>query len=1480
MAKGTTAALHPPGAVYEQAAAFQGNLNAGLSAANDQMLASWAQVYGQIRAEYNDLLLKIAAAQANGTPVSPAWLYQKDRLKNALATTKAQVHTFAQQASAATVQAHDAAVKASAKAHAQMGAQAMQEAGLAGGFTRLNEDNLKHLAGFLADGTPVDALFTSLATETAEAARNVMVKGLTLGKGVDWMARRLDQALDIPRWRAETIIRTEGQRVYRSVARQTYMANADVLEGWVWTAHLDSRTCSQCVVMDGTVMPVGSTLDGHPRCRCAMVPRTKSWADLGDDTAEDTRPPIRSGKDWLKAQGPSVQRAVLGPRRYAAWKDGKITLDDLVARTQSPVWGTMRRERSLLEIAEGRNANWDDVVEIVAPPPPALTPDVAAVQSIAATHTLDEVEATLQHMTLTEQGRLNFLAAHQMKVAELPKGPSFRLPEPDPVWANKATEKMNAAVLSKGYPSKGYSQTVAIYKAKANGTPGTKVGVVKSLTWQEKINAQKALADHDAWLQQHLAKSLAAKGEGKGIVKALDDDWDTALDHSGMVFDYEDAKNAATFMQDAAQQARTQALLDAKWAAYMDEVEASKGFADQSAEWVNAKGDTLVIDKNTGWAVHTVETPSGTTVKVVKPGDAVDMVASDDWDVPVIEPDPEQVGLIVNVLKDKDGYYDEAVGNVMETQTLHMPGIAPQHATDLAEALNVAKATLPWKPEPAYVAKILDGLKASAAPDLDVADLLKIANTPGTKPLSKANILKAVEDWKAEVQAASKPVAVTPNPTAVNTVLKKLDKGEVTPAQVKAKADGLTTKSPQIQANNAKALADWEAKGGTGPGVPVQQAPAKVGFGSPPNVDDLHYTGQTLGTHGAKVYTDPQGNRWLFKPPKDSGDAFLTTLDEAASRLQAQTGLKAPDTFVVTLGGKRGSLQRMFDAKDAFPSGLKPSTLSGDDLLAVQKEHVLDWLLSNHDGHHQQFLRLPDGTLTGIDKGQAFRWVGQDRLDWDFHPNASYGSPEPVYNTLWRDFAQGGSKDVLDPSVGPLADYIKSVQSISDDDLRAMFRPYAEQAAARGRLAVRQTYPGLKAASSIPANDVEAFLDAIVARKHALAKDFDALYAKAVKARQKALPDWKPTKATPPKGTTGKAKWKGAPQPEQPKAPPEPDAVAAPQFDPWLSKVKAKYEAFAPGKKLEASNNWARVRRVIDDRDRKAVQELLDRHYLDDDLAQEALRLIDKADAEVAAAKAVHDKAVQAYQKALKAWQRDVRDWRDANGIKDVLKGLDAGKRHTDTGGNTWGRKHWKPMDEWSLSERKHLGTYSGSDYTSINGTGRGLGAERAANPDNWGSWSSLVRGIDNAMDKATRFPEDTVIVRGTGVDSFTVDGRLLTGTSAHRMSEIVGTVQRDEGYMSTSLGATPGFGSGKKVQMKILAPAGSRGAYIDPISKNQGERELLLPRGTNLYIHAAYEQNGRWIVEAEIVPDGFVPPTGPNGEPILSPATKKWDWP
>jgi len=344
--------------LLERAQRYRDDLEAGTQESVDRLLRSYQRVLERVDVEVQGLVKKMEAARLAGTPPSPAWLYQQRRLGAVTDTIQAEVRRWAPLAEREVRDQTYRAVRSAEREAQDLATEAARQSlpGVEATFTDVNPENLVSVLGHLEPGGPVSGLLSALAGEAADQAEAAILQAVMLGKGSDWLTRELARVMDVPRWRAETIARTEALRAYRETTRQTFLAS-NVVGSWLWSAALDRRTCPACLVMHGTEHPATETLDGHPRCRCAMVPRTKTWEELGLDGIPDTRPTIQPGKDWLTGQSAATQRAVLGTRKWAAWKRGDISLDDLVARTHSPEWGTMRRERSMVEIREGRNPN-------------------------------------------------------------------------------------------------------------------------------------------------------------------------------------------------------------------------------------------------------------------------------------------------------------------------------------------------------------------------------------------------------------------------------------------------------------------------------------------------------------------------------------------------------------------------------------------------------------------------------------------------------------------------------------------------------------------------------------------------------------------------------------------------------------------------------------------------------------------------------------------------------------------------------------------------------------------------------------------------------------------------------------------------------------------------------------------------------------------------------------------------------------------
>jgi hypothetical protein len=238
------------------------------------------------------------------------------------------------------------------------------------------------------------------------------------------------------------------------------------------------------------------------------------------------------------------------------------------------------------------------------------------------------------------------------------------------------------------------------------------------------------------------------------------------------------------------------------------------------------------------------------------------------------------------------------------------------------------------------------------------------------------------------------------------------------------------------------------------------------------------------GIHSKFIFerTDPATGakeQWLFKPVKP-GLEFVALAEEAAYKIGRRTNPNAIEvrTIELEISGQKvfGSIQKML-------GGLKPEadfqrtgieSLTTEEIRQVQQEHVLDWLISNHDGHSGNFLRTNDGRVYGIDKGQAFKYFGQDTLSIDYNPNERFGV-ESYYNALFRAVKEGLLKPGIHLDPRETFKAIGEFQKISDAEYRELLRPYAESRFKN-------------------AAEAEAFLDQAVNRKNTLAETFQKFY--------------------------------------------------------------------------------------------------------------------------------------------------------------------------------------------------------------------------------------------------------------------------------------------------------------------------------------------------------------------------------------------------
>lgn len=298
-----------------------------------------------------DLLASIDAARAAGTTISRHWLYQSDRYRSLIRQLAAQLDAFGLIAAGEATQAQRLALMKLAPDELLRAALGPFPPGVQLAFASIDPEALAAMIGFAGDGSPLADLFAALGADGVAGAREALVRGVGLGYGAERVARDVRSALGITLLRATTISRTEMHRAYREGTRQAAVANDHLLEGWVWRAARDGRTCPACWAMDGRLFPTSQIMPAHIACRCALVPRARSYADiLGDPTLPDSRVPLRTGEAAFAKLSWSRQREILGPGHHDLYRAG-MPLSEMVHEVPNRTWGPAVAIRPLRDLA-------------------------------------------------------------------------------------------------------------------------------------------------------------------------------------------------------------------------------------------------------------------------------------------------------------------------------------------------------------------------------------------------------------------------------------------------------------------------------------------------------------------------------------------------------------------------------------------------------------------------------------------------------------------------------------------------------------------------------------------------------------------------------------------------------------------------------------------------------------------------------------------------------------------------------------------------------------------------------------------------------------------------------------------------------------------------------------------------------------------------------------------------------------------------
>lgn len=171
-----------------------------------------------------------------------------------------------------------------------------------------------------------------------EDVRRIIIRGIIAGHNPRRIARDIRRIVEsYPRYRAENMMRTLQMTAYREANAAHQRANADILSYQIRIATLDHRVCLCCIGLHGTTLAVGERVDDHNAGRCTSIAIVRG---------HEYR--IQTGEEWFASQSADRQREIAGDANYEAMRAGRVQLRDFQQTYQSPVYGRMLREPSLV----------------------------------------------------------------------------------------------------------------------------------------------------------------------------------------------------------------------------------------------------------------------------------------------------------------------------------------------------------------------------------------------------------------------------------------------------------------------------------------------------------------------------------------------------------------------------------------------------------------------------------------------------------------------------------------------------------------------------------------------------------------------------------------------------------------------------------------------------------------------------------------------------------------------------------------------------------------------------------------------------------------------------------------------------------------------------------------------------------------------------------------------------------------------------
>lgn len=211
----------------------------------------------------------------------------------------------------------------------------------------------------LIQGAPSSEWWKRQSEDSLQKFSDAVRQGASAGETNSQIVRRVRNEMEVQTRNAASLVQTSISSVANDARLETFRQNSDIIKSLRQVSTLDGHTSTTCVAYSGGEWDLdGNPVNGtklafnggpprHWRCRSVLIPITKTFKELGLNIPEPgigtraaTGGPVAADTtfdSWLKRRTKAQQDEQLGEGRAQLWRDGKITLTDLVSGQGRPL---------------------------------------------------------------------------------------------------------------------------------------------------------------------------------------------------------------------------------------------------------------------------------------------------------------------------------------------------------------------------------------------------------------------------------------------------------------------------------------------------------------------------------------------------------------------------------------------------------------------------------------------------------------------------------------------------------------------------------------------------------------------------------------------------------------------------------------------------------------------------------------------------------------------------------------------------------------------------------------------------------------------------------------------------------------------------------------------------------------------------------------------------------------------------------------